>query len=106
MFNPVSRIIATITEPPPILANPTGTGVQETGTLASFISLIIRWGLGLVGIVFFVLILVSGFQYATAGGDSKKASDALGTIRNAVVGIIIVGFSWVIANAVLGFLFA
>ena len=105
MSNPLLRLVATITEPPPPLAVPTGTGVEEGGDLGTFVSGIINWGLGLVGVVFFVLILAAGFQYATAGGDANKAQAALGTIKNAIIGIIIVGFSWIIANAVLGFVF-
>lgn len=90
---------------PPVLGVPTGTGVTEEGDLFIFISSIIRWGLGLIGIVLFVIILVSGFRYATAGGDSKKAEDAIGSITSAVIGLFIVGFTFVISNAVLSFVF-
>jgi hypothetical protein len=90
---------------PPILAIPTGTGVTEQGDLFGFISNIVRWSLGLIGLILFVLILFSGFQYATAGGDPKKAEEAISRITAAVIGVFIVGLAFVVSNAVLGFIF-
>lgn len=91
---------------PPVLGVPTGTGVTETGDLFSFISNIVRWSLGLIGIILFVIILVAGFNYATAGGDSKKSQDAISSITSAVIGLFIVGLAFVISNTVLGFVFS
>jgi hypothetical protein len=90
---------------PPILAIPTGTGVGEQGDLFTFVSIIVQWGLGLIGIILFVLILVSGFQYATAGGDSKKTEEAISRITSAIIGVFIVGLAFIVSNAVLGFIF-
>lgn len=90
---------------PPVLAVPTGTGVTEQGDLFSFISNIIRWSLGFIGIILFVIILVSGFNYATAGDDSKKTQEAISNITNAVIGLFIVGFAFVVSNTVLSFIF-
>jgi hypothetical protein len=90
---------------PPVLGVPTGTGVTETGDLFSFISNIVRWSLGLIGIILFIIILVAGFNYATAGGDSKKTQDAISSITSAVIGLFIVGFAFVISNTVLSFIF-
>jgi len=91
--------------PPPVLGVPSGTGVVEEGTLFTFVANIVRWSLGLTGIILFVIILVSGFNYATAGGDSKKTEDAISQIRNAIIGLFIIGFAFVISNTVLGFIF-
>jgi len=90
---------------PPVLGVPTGTGVAERGDLFSFVANIVRWSLGLTGIILFVIIIVSGFNYATAGGDPKKTQDAISTITNAVIGVFIIGFAFVISNTVLGFIF-
>jgi len=90
---------------PPVLAVPTGTGVTEQGTLFTFVANIVRWSLGLTGVILFVIIIVSGFNYATAGGDSKKTEDAISTIRNAIIGLFIIGFAFVVSNTVLGFIF-
>lgn len=91
--------------PPPVLAVPTGTGVTEQGTLFTFVGNIVRWSLGLTGVILFVIIIVSGFNYATAGGDTKKTQDAISTITNAVIGLFIIGFAFVISNTALSFIF-
>jgi hypothetical protein len=91
--------------PPPVLAVPTGTGVTEQGTLFTFVANIVRWSLGLTGVILFVIIIVSGFNYATAGGDTKKTQDAISTMTNAVIGLFIIGFAFVISNTVLSFIF-
>jgi len=90
---------------PPVLGIPSGTGVPEQGTLFDFVSNIVRWSLGLTGVLLFVILIVSGFIYATAGGDTKKTEDAISQIRNAIIGLFIIGFAFVISNAVLGFIF-
>lgn len=90
---------------PPVLGIPSGTGVAEEGTIFTFVASIVRWSLGITGIILFILIIVAGFNYATAGGDSKKTQDAISTITNAVLGLFIVGFAFVISNSVLGFIF-
>lgn len=90
---------------PPVLGVPSGTGVTETGDLFSFVANIVRWSLGLIGLILFVIILVAGFNYATAGGDAKKTQDSISSITNAVIGLFIVGFAFVISNTVLSFIF-
>ena len=105
----IANILITTTKDqetlPPVLGVPTGTGVTEQGDLFTFVSNIIRWSLGLTGIILFVIIIVSGFSYATAGGDPKKTQDALSTITNALIGLFIIGFAFVVSNTVLSFVF-
>ncbi|MEY3470755.1 MAG: Type secretion system pilin [Candidatus Parcubacteria bacterium] len=91
---------------PPVLGIPEGTGVTEQGDLFTFVSNIVRWSLGLIGMVLFIIILVAGFRYATAGDDSNKAQDSISTITNAVIGLFIVGLAFVLSNTVLGFIFS
>lgn len=90
---------------PPVLALPTGTGVTEQGDIFSFVSSLVRWSLGLTGLILFVIIIVSGFNYATSGDDSKKTQEAISSITNAVIGLLIIGVAFVLSNTVLGFIF-
>ena len=50
----------------------------------------------LLGLALFVLLLVGGFQYMTAGGDPKQTQKAAGTITTAVIGIVVVIGAWFI----------
>ena len=92
-------------ERPPAGALPTGTDLYSGGTLIDTVSLVINWALGFLGIVILLIMLFAGFQYATAGGDEKKTEDARKMIINAVIGLIIIFFAFVLSNAILGFVF-
>lgn len=84
---------------------PGGTGVFERYNLIDVIGIVIRWALGFIGIIVFLIFLFAGFQYATAGGDSAKTEEATKRIVNAIIGLIIVFFAFVASNAVLSFIF-
>lgn len=69
-----------------------GAGYADAGknTLATTVARIITVFLGLLGTIFLILVLVSGWNWFTAQGDSKKIEVAKSRIINAVVGLIIV----------------
>ncbi len=89
----------------PIAAIPTNTGVFQSTNLSGTIGIVIRWALGFIGIVVFLIFLFAGFEYATSGGDDSKASSARNRMVNAVIGLIIIFFAFVASNAILGFIF-
>lgn len=76
------------------------SGLNTTGTLISYVATIIRWTLGLLGTVFFVIIVIQGFLYMTSSGDASKASAAISAITNAVIGLIIIMGAFLITNYV------
>ena len=82
---------------------PNETGVFQSTSLIDTIELVIRWILGFVGIIIFIIFLLAGFEYATAGGDEGKAKTAQTRMVNAVIGLIIIFFAFVATNAVVSF---
>lgn len=84
---------------------PIDTGVSESTSLITTISTIINWALGFIGIVIFIIFLFAGFEYATAGGDQGKAEGAQKRMTNAIIGLIIIFFVFVVSNTILGFVF-
>jgi len=52
--------------------------------------------LGFAGIAFFVLLLVGGFKYMTAGGDPKAIDSAKKTLTSAIAGLLIVVLSYLV----------
>lgn len=46
--------------------------------------------LGLLGLIFVVLIVLAGYKYMMAAGDSKATEDSLSQIKNAVIGLVII----------------
>lgn len=71
------------------------------GNLADFIVKVLNVFLGLVSIIAVVFVIIGGFQYMTAAGDTKQTENAKKTIMYAVIGLIVIGFSWAITAFVL-----
>lgn len=84
------------------LLNDTGraSGVT-TGDLTTIVGNVINVVLGFLGIVLLFYLLMAGWTWMSAGGDSKKVDEAKTMIRNAVVGLIIIVASYAIANFVI-----
>lgn len=62
-------------------------GQVEIGQMAA---VGIRVILGFLAIIFLVLTLISGFKWMTAGGNQDQIKQAQGTLKSAVIGLIIV----------------
>lgn len=85
----------------PVGAIPSETGVVEQGDVGTYVSNIINWLLGLLGVVLLLIIIVAAFNYITAGDDSSKTSGALASIRNSVIGLFILMAAWILSNTIL-----
>lgn len=48
----------------------------------------------LAGVAVFIMLIVGGFQYLTAGGDPKKTQAAGSTITSAIFGLVAVILIW------------
>ena len=109
IMTPMYSLFAQTRSPDAVLPDagsiPQGSGLFEGISLIEVVTWTIQWALGFVGIIIFIIFLFSGFEYATAGGDSSKAENATKRMVNAVIGMIIVFFAFVLSNAVLGFVF-
>ena len=68
-----------------------GFTTDDTGTqLGKTVALVIKGFLSLLGIIFIILIILSGFNWMTSEGDEQKISKAKDTIRTAIIGLFIV----------------
>ena len=56
--------------------------------------------LALVGIVLFIMLVMGGFKYTTAGGDPKKLEDAKKTLTYAVLGVAFIAISYLILRLI------
>jgi hypothetical protein len=54
-----------------------------------------------IGVVSVIMIMVGGFRYVTAGGDSSSISAAKNTILYAIVGLVVAALAQVLVNFVL-----
>lgn len=62
---------------------------------------VIKVILGLLGIIFLVIVIYSGFLWMTAGGDAKQVERAKKLLINAVIGIVIILFSYAITSFII-----
>lgn len=53
------------------------------------------------GVIAVIMIIIGGFKFMTAAGDSTKAASARNTIIFAVVGLVIIAFAQIIVRFVL-----
>jgi len=74
-----------------------------TRTIGEIVANIIQVVLGILGVVFLILIIYSGFLWMSAAGNDEKIKSAQGHLRNAVIGaVIVIGAQiityWVVYN--------
>jgi len=78
-----------------------GQNKNMPNNLILVVAQIIRVLLGLLGIIFLALLIWSGFNWMTAGGEEEKVTKAVDTIKRAVIGLIIILASFAIASFVI-----
>lgn len=100
-----------------LLTNSTNPGgldsiTTEVATQANFgqvdigvlISQIIRIVLSFLGIIFLVLMILAGFRWMTAAGNEETVKKAQGTIKTAIIGLVIVLAAYAITYFVFKYL--
>lgn len=58
--------------------------------------------LGFLGVIFMLLIIISGFQWMTAGGNTEKINKARQRMINASIGLAVVVLAYALSAFVLG----
>ena len=66
---------------------PTLNGNASIGTV---MALVIYAVLGLMGMIFIVLVILAGYNWLTATGDTDKVEKAQDTLRYAVIGLVVI----------------
>ncbi len=67
-------------------------------SVPSIINGVISRVLPMVGALFLLMFVWGGFQWLTAGGDSKKVDGAKTTIFNALIGVTLVSMAYFIVS--------
>jgi hypothetical protein len=73
--------------------------VRDVATLRSLEGIfenIVTVVLGLGGVVLFIMLIMGGFQFITAGGDPKAIEGAKKTLTYAIGGIVLLALSFLI----------
>lgn len=79
------------------------TKILNATTLPEAIGAIVSGLLGLLGIVFFGIILYAGFMWMLARGSSEKVDAAKDMIQNAIIGLLIVLLAYALTRFIFTF---
>jgi len=71
-------------------------GIATLACLEAVIKIFLNIAVRLAGIAAFIMLIVGGFQFLTAGGDLKKTQAASNTITYAILGLVAVIAAWFI----------
>ena len=74
--------------------------VTEESGIIDIIARIVKTILSLLGILVLIMIIISGFQWMTAGGNEETIGKAKKNITNAIIGLAIVISSYSLASFV------
>lgn len=74
-----------------------------SGGLIKFLNNVLNLIVVVAGLFVFFNIILAGFEFLAAGGDAKKVEAAWAKIYNSLLGLLIVGGSFVLA-AIFGWL--
>lgn len=83
-----------------IVAGATGLGGAGKD-LRTVIGNVIKVALSFLGVVAIVIILIGGFKYMTAGGDTEKVKGAQNYIMYGIIGLAIILAAYAISSFVL-----
>ncbi|HYF04535.1 MAG TPA: hypothetical protein VEA59_00015 [Patescibacteria group bacterium] len=81
---------------------PSGIGVNcnTSGDIYGTIARVIYYVLGFAGLIAVAFLILGGFWYITSAGNAETAGKGKTTVINAIIGLVIIGFSFVIVNIV------
>ncbi len=96
--NPVAAGLATAAGPTGLRNPCSGQDVRDC--VASIIGNIVGVLLGFVEVILFLLFLYAGFLWMTAQGDPKQVEKAKGMLRDATIGLVVIGLSYLLTSFV------
>jgi len=82
-----------------------GESDQSPG-LASVIGTVIQAVMGILGVLLFVIMVYSGFLWMTAGGNTDQVEKAKAWVTNAIIGLVILLFAYVVSSFIVNSLTA
>jgi len=72
----------------------------SSSSLLSTITTAINWILGMLALIALCICLYGGFQMVTAAGDDGKYKKGMTILKQAAIGLIIVGIAWLFVSLI------
>lgn len=85
-------------------ADGTGHKTLPIGDPSDAAGMVIGAALSLMGVLFLILIIYSGFLWMTARGDEQAIEQAKTNLKNSIIGLLIVVGAYAITNIIRNYL--
>ncbi|MFA6304631.1 MAG: hypothetical protein WCV73_04385 [Patescibacteria group bacterium] len=85
------------------LADKSGFDTNVSITKITIVTEIITYALGFVALFFLIMILYSGYQWMSAGGNDETIEQAKSRMKNAILGFVVIMISYSLALLVISF---
>ena len=79
-------------------------GFTETD-LPTFIGRILKWIMGIIGVIMIALFVYGGVTYATSAGSEEKIETGKKIMVYTIIGVVIIALAYVLTDFVIGALF-
>jgi uncharacterized membrane protein len=80
-------------------------GIVREQTLPEFVGTIIKWVVGLIGVLLVALFVYGGVVYATSAGNEERIELGKKIMMYSIVGVAIIAFAFLITDYVISALF-
>ena len=77
-----------------------GTGASTQDSLINVIKTFINWMLGMLALIALCVLLWGGFQMVTAAGDDGKYKNGFKILKQAAIGLVFIGISWLVVSVI------
>lgn len=85
-------------------AYPGNTRINPQSSVQDLALKVINWALYLAAIIAVIFIIIGGYYYITARGNDEQSKQGRKTLVNALIGLVLVVFSYLIVQVVYRFL--
>lgn len=75
-------------------------GAEGNKTFPEYVSSLYKLALAVIGFSAMFMLTVGGFMYLTSAGNTSSASTAKGVIKDALIGLVLGLFAWLIVNTI------
>ena len=75
-------------------------GGGSTVNPVTLVQTFVKWVLSIIWVIALIMALYGGFQMVTSAGDETKYKAGFKVLKNAAIGLIVIGLSWIIVSII------
>lgn len=83
--------------------DPPGGPPAELSGLEDVFGNVVGVAIGIAGVALFIMLVIAGYKYISAGSDAKSAEGAKNTLTYAIYGIVLLALAYLIMRLIANF---